>query len=352
MRTKIAVLLSVALSLAAAGVFLLWLFSKPARDGLVRFVPRDAVTYVHLYLEPSTQQRVAIRDLLGRLPLDAADAEELKEALGRLLDPALAVSGMTYVRDISPWLGDQMAFYALPEGLGEAVLLTVGRGREDQAIRAANRVAASQREISAEILGDVLVVGAVDAVEAVAETHRGAQTLASYGPYREVVAPLPVDRTLTLYAMSEQGEPNLAVSAAGVARSDGVAFDLIVPGSEPPEISPGGLSEMIGRLDEAEVLPFDRFGDLLMRIEEGGPLVVAALRAAGVLREGEDSFDRMLGDGFASSLVVDAGRMEELSGTLTVGAEEDGPMEWARYISHIVLGTHANGTIRIVIGVK
>lgn len=350
MRTKISVLLCAALFLTATGVFVLWLFAKPAEDNIVGFVPAESIAYVHLYLKPSTKQRMAIRDLLERLPLDA-DARSLKEALGRLLDPVLAVSGMNFKDDVSPWLGNQMGFFSLPGGQGEAVLLEIAEGLQDQAGHAAGKVTSDRLQIAAKIVEDVLIIGVPVAVTAAAGVGSAGSSLASSETYERAVELLPDDRTLTVYAAASEDQDSVA-SAGGVARPDGVALDLVVPGAETQEIGPGELSEMIGRLDRANVLPFDRFGDLLARIEEGGPLVVTALRVSGVLKGGGPEFDALLGEGFDSSLVLDAARVGELSGVLPIGDDDSGLVESARYISHIVLGTHPDGTIRIFIGVK
>lgn len=334
-------LLGVALTLAIAGGLALWLFARSSRDTLVHHVPSRSIAYAHLFLRPSTHQRVAIRDLLERLSLDVNDGD-LKEALGRLLDPVLAVSGMSYEDDVSPWLGDQIGFYLLPGG-EEAVLFEVEDGREGMARGAARAATSGREQITAVVVDDVLIVGTRDAVAAASSGPQ--QSLRTNDRYQKTLALLPEDRTLTLYTVSDQRR---GIAAAGVARSDGAVFDLVAPGSQPREIGPGDLSDMIGTLDRTDVLPFGRIGDLLQRLEDGGPAVIAAMRATGILRDGGADLDKTLGDGFSSSLVLDVGRISTLvADPAPVFLRESG-----RYISHIVLGTHPEGTIRIFIGVK
>jgi hypothetical protein len=350
MKAKISLLLVLPVTLMALAGFVLWLFHKPARDEIVRFVPADAVAYAHLYLRPSTQQQLAIRDLLERLPVDVENAEELKEALGRLLDPVLAVSGMTYKRDVSVWLGDQMAFFALPEGAGQAVLLEVKGDKDDLAREASEKALLKRPQLSSETVGDLIVIGNPEAVSAVSTTasNEGA-SLIDEESYSSAVDKLVGDRTLTVFA-SQHGA---GIAATGWARSDGATLDISVPGEDMTEITPGNLAELLGKLDEADVLPLDRFGGLLQTLDEAGPQVLTALQLSGVMSEGTDAFDSMLGDGYESSLVVDAGRLEALSGFLDMPQKgSGGVLELARYISHIVLGTRSDQTLRIFIGVK
>jgi hypothetical protein len=165
------------------------------------------------------------------------------------------------------------------------------------------------------------------------------------------MAALPRDRTLTAYASSGGNEPGSVVVAAGVARSDGVGFDFAVPGRELAEVGPSDLARLIDRLDEVAVLPFDRFSDVLVQVDRSSPAVLGALRLAGVIRGGDARFDDELGDGYRSSLVLDGGRLHALVGSETPLSGSVDVMELTRYVSHIVLGTHPDGTrARLFIG--
>jgi hypothetical protein len=349
MRTKISWLLVASFVLMATGSSVLWLFHKPARDEIVGFVPADAVAYAHLYLRPSTQQQLALRDLLERLPVDLEDADELKEALGRLLDPVLRVSGMTYRRDVSGWLGDQMGSFALPGSTGQAVLLSIASGERDQAVAAARKALQGRAGISFEVVEDLLVIGSEAAVTVASGPVSGRRSLADDKGFQGALEPLPDDRILTVFARQDGS----VIAASGTARDAGVDLDISAPDMRIDEITPGSILQLLGRLDEADILPVDRFGGLLQALDEAAPQVITALRLSGVMADGDESFDEILGDGYSSSLVFDVERIESLSGFLpSLGTGPDDLLELARYISHIVLGTRTDKTIRIFIGVK
>ncbi len=350
MRTKITWLLVASFVLTAMGSFVLWLFHKPARDEIVRFVPSDVAAYAHLYLRPSTQQQLALSDLLARLPIDLKDAEDLKEALGRLLDPVLRVSGMSYRRDVSGWLGHQMGFFVLPADTGQAVLLSIEEDERNQALAAARQALKGRSGISFEVVEDLLVIGNDAAVTAAARTavsDRG--SLEGDEGFQEVIDPLPDDRILSLFAKQDGS----LLAASGTARSEGIALDISAPGFQLDEVTPGDILQLLGRLDEADILPVDRFEGLLRSLDEAAPRVITALRLSGVMAGGDRGYDDTLEDGYSSSLVFDVGRIETLAGFLPMlGRGPDGLFDLARYISHIVLGTRTDRTIRIFIGVK
>lgn len=350
MRTKISWLLVASFVLLATGTSVLWLFHKPARDEIVRFVPSDAAAYAHLYLRPSTQQQLALRDLLERLPVDLDNAEELKEALGRLLDPVLRVSGMTYRRDVSGWLGDQMGFFALPQNTGQAVLLSIAEDEHEQALAAVRRALEDRSGIAFAVVEDLLVIGNHDAVAVASDTGASAQgSLDGDEGFQGVIDPLPDDRILTVFARQNGS----VVAASGTARDSGVDFDISAPGTHIDQVTPGDILRLLGRLDEADILPVDRFGGLLRSLDEAAPQVITALRLSGVMADGDERYDDILGDDYSSSLVFDVGRIEALSGFLPMlGVGQGGLLDLARYISHIVLGTRTDETIRIFIGVK
>lgn len=108
--------------------------SCPPGDDAIALVPEDALAYVHLDVDPESEQFAAATDIGGRLPL-----------LSRL-----AVAGLTglagvefdYRRQVEPWAAGEVAFAALPAGRsGQRVLM----------IEAADEQAAD--EFASELLG-------------------------------------------------------------------------------------------------------------------------------------------------------------------------------------------------------
>jgi hypothetical protein len=105
-------------AIAVAGTLAYQTFFGSAEDDAVRLVPVDAVAYGSVFLDPSTNQKRAIGDLLEKFP-QAPNADEARSKLVELLDRGLAEIDMNFEDDIDPWLGDQIAGWAqLPDDLG------------------------------------------------------------------------------------------------------------------------------------------------------------------------------------------------------------------------------------------
>jgi hypothetical protein len=87
-------------------------FFSPKHDDAIALVPANSFAYASVFLEPSTQQKMAIEDLLAKTPLKDFDtaAERLKE----LFDDGLDESGCTFEEDFEPWIGDQIAGFGIP----------------------------------------------------------------------------------------------------------------------------------------------------------------------------------------------------------------------------------------------
>lgn len=116
MRARILVA-AIALVAAIGGGVLYTLnrYSVAPADSALELVPKDAVMYASVFLDPSNDQKRAIRDILEHFPR-AETPEEAKDALLDLLRDPLAELGVDYEQDIEPWLGDQAAvFLTFPE---------------------------------------------------------------------------------------------------------------------------------------------------------------------------------------------------------------------------------------------
>jgi Protein of unknown function (DUF3352) len=86
-------------------------FMGPNNDSAVEYAPADSFIYVNAWLNPSRNQKSAIRDLLEKFD-KAPTPNEAKNTLVDFIDGALSETGATFEADIEPWLGRQAAFYA------------------------------------------------------------------------------------------------------------------------------------------------------------------------------------------------------------------------------------------------
>jgi hypothetical protein len=90
--------------------------SCPPADDAIALVPADALAYVHLDVDPESDQFASASLIADRIPL-----------LSRIaVDAVNGVAGVNvdYGRQIEPWAGGELALAALPAGLrGERVLM-------------------------------------------------------------------------------------------------------------------------------------------------------------------------------------------------------------------------------------
>jgi hypothetical protein len=104
------------LGLAAAAIAVA-LALKPA-TAIDRMIPASVDGYVAAYLDPSLSQKLNLLGLAHRFPDLKTDAD-MTAAVDRYLDQMFANSGLTFSRDIRPWLGPQMDFLVGAEGAGQ-----------------------------------------------------------------------------------------------------------------------------------------------------------------------------------------------------------------------------------------
>jgi hypothetical protein len=110
-RTLIA--LFVIPALVTAGVYVAARYLAPATDHAIEHTPDEAFFYSSLFLKPSTNQRKALRDLLARFP-SAGNPDESGEALDDLLKDVFDDLDLSYLDDVKPWIGTEIAFWATP----------------------------------------------------------------------------------------------------------------------------------------------------------------------------------------------------------------------------------------------
>jgi len=105
------IIVAVAVVAGVAAWALVDAFMGPINDSAVEYAPADSFIYVNAWLNPSRNQKSAIRDLLEKFD-NAPTTEEAQSALVDFIDGALSETGATFEADIEPWLGRQAAFYA------------------------------------------------------------------------------------------------------------------------------------------------------------------------------------------------------------------------------------------------
>ncbi|MDQ4027784.1 MAG: DUF3352 domain-containing protein [Actinomycetota bacterium] len=93
----------------AYGAMSFW--AGAVEDEAVDLVPGDAAVYANVFLNPSRNQKRAIRDLLAKFE-EAPTPDEATDELAKLIDEGLEDVGLTFKEDIDPWLGRQVAFFA------------------------------------------------------------------------------------------------------------------------------------------------------------------------------------------------------------------------------------------------
>jgi hypothetical protein len=110
---KKGVLVGLVLLLAAGGIAIaaMRFWAGPVSDGAIELVPEDAAVYFNAFLNPSRNQKRAIRDLLEKFD-KAPTPDEATDELANLINQGLEDVGLTFQDDIDPWLGRQVSIFA------------------------------------------------------------------------------------------------------------------------------------------------------------------------------------------------------------------------------------------------
>ena len=310
MKTRVVILAIVGVlgvaAVAVAGTLAYQMFFGSAEDDAVNLVPADAVAYGSIFLDPSTNQKRAIGDLLEKFP-EAPNADEARAKFVELLDKGLAEIDMTFEEDIDPWLGDQIAGWAqIPENLetaptdsplagddappaafliasddDEAAIQFVEEASAksddkltDKSYEGADYVLNEAENSAAGVVDGFLVIGNEAGFKAVVDVSGGEDSLADSETYTDTTDELTEDRLATFYfdgsavaeALEKSGAPagafesgsfgmfggSLSPTAGALfAESDKVVFETTSRpgaegGQEAPEISDGLLPDLPG----------------------------------------------------------------------------------------------------------
>jgi len=249
-------------------IALLWLIAVPAlpcqapggdtcppADDAIHLVPEDALAYVHLNVDPGTQQYREAAGIVARVP--ALTDQATGRLLARLPGPKGAAPD--FKRDIQPWFGGEAALAVVPTaggGLGQEVeLLEVGDAGGAQ--KFADSIAAGKprsktyrdvqvhvdhRGLATALVGGFLAIGARSGVRDVIDASSGATGTGSLAGDPNAAAArdaLPDTRLADAY-LSRQGIADLVAnsqsplatltSVINPDASQGVAIALVADG--------------------------------------------------------------------------------------------------------------------------
>jgi Protein of unknown function (DUF3352) len=224
----------------------------PPSDDAIHLVPDDALAYVHVNVNPDTEQYKEARDVAARIPTLAGQAAD-QLLLSRV--PGPHGSPPDFQRDIAPWFGGQAALAVVPAGAKAAEEVQLLQVKDDAAAKkfAASvasgtpktsdhrnvSVSVDRHGLATAIVDGFLVIGADSGVRAVIDAQSGAPgtgSLADDAKARAARDALPAARLADVYLSPDGiaklvGNPRgpLATLDAAVdpTASDGVAMALV-----------------------------------------------------------------------------------------------------------------------------
>jgi hypothetical protein len=207
--------------------------TSPPAAGASRVVPADALLYAHLSTDPNRGAVKRALDLAGRFP---SYPRVRDDALRRL---SAVSSGVSYQRDIRPWLGKEAALALLNtsgQTAGSLVILAISDRRKAEGFLqrvagAPGRQSYRGTDISnygnaaAAFVGDYLVIGQLPGLRLAIDAAAGrGPSLAASKVYRAASGNLPDDRVADLYA-SPDGVSRLLASQGGAIGAAGALID-------------------------------------------------------------------------------------------------------------------------------
>ena len=224
----------------------------PPSDDAIHLVPDDALAYLHVNVNPDTEQYHLARNVAARVPNLAAQAAD-RLLLARV--PGPNGSAPNFERDIAPWFGGQGALAVVPAGsrAAEEVQLlqvtdagaaqkyagSVASGRPQTSTYRGVPVSVDRRGLATAIVAGFLVIGRESGVRAVIDAQSGASGTGSLADDPKAQAArdaLPAERLADAY-LSPDGIAKLVGNPRGPlatldavvdpTASDGVAMALV-----------------------------------------------------------------------------------------------------------------------------
>jgi len=188
--------------------------SGTSASGAASLAPAGAVVYGEATLDPSDDQQAAIDALIEKFPGEGSAGDRIRG----LLEKAFSESdiGLSYAKDIEPWLGDQAGFFvaSLKPGADSSAALLVATNDEDKArdaiekgAKANDGKAASYRghdyqAISGGAAGVVdgwVVLGSESGFKAAVDTAEGGAQIEDDDAYTKALDDAPEDRLGFVY---------------------------------------------------------------------------------------------------------------------------------------------------------
>lgn len=198
-------------------------------------LPASTIVYASVNLDPSGEQQLAARELLEDFPIweeaDVDSDDDIRQWLFETMREQADCDGLDYEDDVASWLGDRLAFAAVPvgeKGTAEPVIV-VQTSNEDDTADALEKVRACADPESVEwdfSDGWVIVAEKQEVLDAVIDGAADG-TLADDDTYRDLV--------------DAAGGPGLITSYMAPDFFESFAEDL----SAEEEIPPGAL-DMLG----------------------------------------------------------------------------------------------------------
>jgi hypothetical protein len=196
-----------------------WLGGAPEHDA-VELAPADSIFYANAFLDPSMDQKMALKALLAKLPRYDTPAEA-SEALTSLLDDGLHQAGLNFQDDVRPWLGDQVAVFISrsagegaekppfavlvatedPDAALDAVSAGVAHGDaefSEQSYGGFDYQVDSDKDSAVGVVDNFVVAGNEDGFKAAVDASTG-RSLAGSANYRRATARLTKDRLALFY---------------------------------------------------------------------------------------------------------------------------------------------------------
>jgi Protein of unknown function (DUF3352) len=206
--------------------------SPPAADA-AKLVPADALVYLHLSTDTDREAVEQALDLAERFP---AFPRLRDAAVGRL---STATAGVSFERDVRPWLGDEAALALLntrSQTAGSLVVLAVADRKKADAFL--SRVAGTPNRTEyrgadvlsygnavAAFVDDFLVIGQQEGVRAAIDAQAGrAPPLSRNDVYRRATDDLDDGRVADVYA-SPDGVSRLLAAQGGALGAAGALLD-------------------------------------------------------------------------------------------------------------------------------
>lgn len=230
--------------------------SCPPDDEAAEIVPADALAYVHVNIDPETEQFEEASEIAAALPL--VSDQLVRRALAAV--PAAGGTRAGFESEIAPWFGGEAAVAVIPAGAQAAEqvdLLEVedvdGARRFGDRVVGASRASQTYREIELRVgegglavahVGGFLTLGSRAAVRGVIETAteaEGATALADDDTAERVRDRLPDHRLAEAYLSAEgvqtliapdRGTLGSLAPLLGPGATEGAAAALAADGDE------------------------------------------------------------------------------------------------------------------------